>query len=65
MEPKKKSLLREMRVKAGISQKDLAERIGCDKNIICSIEYNRYPVGELMARRLGEFFEVDWKVFMA
>jgi DNA-binding XRE family transcriptional regulator len=65
MEPKNKSLLREMRVKAGIAQKDLAKRTGIAVATICSIEYDKYLMSELMARRLGEFFGVDWKIFMA
>ena len=65
MEPKKHSFLRKIRKKYAISGYELARRLGLVKNTISLIEYKRISCGELMSRRLGEFFNEDWKKFLS
>jgi transcriptional regulator with XRE-family HTH domain len=57
--------LREMRINAQISQKDLALKIGMQPTIISRIECGRAKCGELIARRLGDYFMCDWKYFLS
>lgn len=64
MEPKRKSLLRELRTKAGISQTELARLTGCYKSNISSMEYGKISICELNARRFGDIFKIDWHVFI-
>ena len=64
MEPKKCSYLRKRRQKEGLSLKELGEKAGISRHALSSIEYRRISCGELMARRLGEFFKESWVKFI-
>jgi transcriptional regulator with XRE-family HTH domain len=65
MEPKYTSKVREVRKRRGLKTKDLAEAIGVVPNYISRIEYGTEACGELMARRIGEYFGLAWKQFLS
>lgn len=59
----KPHILRQFRLKRQISSKELAEQIHVFPEQISRIETGLGECGELMARRLGEYFGVDWRIF--
>jgi len=64
MTPKRPSFLRKCRQSKGMSTIELGKSLGILPNYISKIEYGKITCGELMARRLGEFFGMDWKLFL-
>jgi integrase/DNA-binding XRE family transcriptional regulator len=54
------SRLRELRIKAGLSQKQLAERSGVTIQSISPLENGKRPVSKTMARLLAPALGIDW-----
>lgn len=65
MEPKHQSFLRNKRRSWGLTIRELAKAIGISPHTISLMEYGKNACGELNARRLGEYFGVDWKKFLS
>lgn len=63
--PKYASRLKELRLHKKYSQRSLAEAIGVHPSVLCRIEQGEAKCGELISRRLGDFFMCDWKYFMS
>lgn len=61
---KKHHICRQFRKEKGLTTKQLAQRIHVFPEQLSRIEIGHTKCGELMARRLGEYFGVDWKVFV-
>ncbi len=55
------SILRKHRVRAGLSKRALAERLGVSYNLLNGMESERNPIKLETALRLGELFGVDFK----
>lgn len=56
--------MREARKKRGITIKKLAQDFGVLPCALCLCELGKVSTGELRARRLGEYFQEDWKLFL-
>lgn len=58
------SILRGARGLAGLTQAQLAEKIGVHKSNVSEMERDKRPIGKDMARRLGEALGMSYKVFL-
>jgi len=52
------------RTKEGLTQKQLAERIGAKQVHISEMEHGKRPIGKDMARKLGDALNISYKVFL-
>ena len=50
----------EARLKAGLTQEQLANAIGVDKRQLSVWECGRYPVRVIMAKRIADVLNIDW-----
>lgn len=57
-------MLRGARFKEDVTQKKLAEAIGISPHHISEMENGKRPIGKQMAKRLGGFFKMDYRVFL-
>lgn len=57
-------LIRGGRHKAGLTQKELAKKIGVLPHHISEMEHGKRPISKKMAQKLGEIFQVDYRVFL-
>ena len=57
-------MLKGGRHKAGLTQKELAEKIGVKTHHISEMERGKRPIGKNMAHRLAKIFDVDYRVFL-
>jgi len=57
-------MLRSCRITEELTQKDLAEIIGVSQHHISEMEHGKRPIGKTMAKKLGEFFKVDYRRFL-
>ena len=57
-------ILRGSRFKEDVTQKELAEAIGVSQHHISEMENGKRPIGKEMAKRLAEFFKVDYRLFL-
>jgi DNA-binding XRE family transcriptional regulator len=56
--------LRGLRVKEGITQAELAERLGISQNMVSSMESGKRAITAKMARRIEQEFGVTYKAFL-
>lgn len=56
--------LRGARYKKDITQLELAKALGISQHHISEMENGKRPIGKDMAKRLAEFFETDYRVFL-
>lgn len=56
-------MLKELRLKRGLSQDDLAEAMGCHRSTLAMIETGKNHPSVELAKKLGEFFGVEWNKF--
>lgn len=56
--------LRGLRGKEDITQAELAARLGVSQNAISEMESGKRPISTKMAKRLGEEFNLPYKVFL-
>jgi DNA-binding XRE family transcriptional regulator len=56
--------LRGLRGKEDITQAELAARLGVSQNVISEMESGKRPISQKMAKRLGEAFDLPYKVFL-
>jgi len=52
------------RVRDGITQVELANRMGIKQHRISEIETGKRPITIEMAKRLAQFFDTDYRVFL-
>jgi DNA-binding XRE family transcriptional regulator len=57
-------LLRGLRGKEGITQMELAARLGISQNMVSDMESGRRPISLKMAKRIGEEFKIPYKGFV-
>lgn len=57
-------VLRRMRYREGISQKELAARSGVNQNEISKIENGKRTVGEKVAKRLAKALRFDYELLL-
>ena len=58
------NLCKEYRKKHNCTQIELSERIGMRHQQLSDIRNKQRNFSELWARRLGDFFKIDWKLFL-
>ena len=56
--------LRGLRIKEGITQKELAEKIGITQTRVSEMEKGKRPISKAMARRLEDAFGMSYKLFL-
>lgn len=56
--------LRGLRGKEDLTQAELAARLGVSQNAISEMESGKRPISTKMAKRLGEEFNLPYKVFL-
>lgn len=56
--------LKGARAKEGMSQNELAEKLGIPQSHISDYETGRRSIGKKMAKRLARVFKVDFRVFL-
>jgi len=49
---------------AGMTQTELAEKLGIQRTNLSNIEREKRPVGKELAKKIGEIFKVDYRVFL-
>ena len=52
-------VLRELRISAKLTQKELAEKLGSNVQYISNLENGIKPIGRKMAIKLGDIFSID------
>jgi DNA-binding XRE family transcriptional regulator len=57
-------VLRGARGKEGLTQTELAERLGIPGSNISEMEHGKRPIGKKMAKRLATALKIDYKVFL-
>ena len=57
-------VLRGLRGREDITQAELADRLGVSQNAISEMENGKRPISTKMAKRLGEEFNLPYKVFL-
>ena len=57
-------LIRGGRHKAGLTQRELAKKIGILPHHISEMEHGKRPISKKMAQKLGKIFNVDYRVFL-
>lgn len=57
-------ILRGLRYRDGKSQKWLAEQLGMKQPNVSAIEKGERPIGKSIAKKLGELFNISYKVFL-
>jgi predicted transcriptional regulator/DNA-binding XRE family transcriptional regulator len=57
--------IRALRMREGLSQTALAERLGISASYLNLIEHDRRPLGAALLLRLGELFDLDLRTFAA
>lgn len=56
--------IRGNRYKKGVTQLELARALGISQHHVSEMENGKRVVGKEMAKRLAEFFETDYRVFL-
>lgn len=56
--------LRGVRRREGMTQAELAQRIGIPQRHISEMEHGKRPIGKEMAKRLGAALNIGYKVFL-
>ena len=57
-------MLRGSRLKAELTQKELADALGISQNHISEMENGKRSIGKVMALRLAKFFKTDYRKFL-
>jgi DNA-binding XRE family transcriptional regulator len=58
------SVIRGLRYREELTQKQLAEKIGVKRHHISEMENGKRPIGKEMAKRLAKVLHTDYKVFL-
>ena len=56
-------MLRAARLREGLTQKGLAEKLGIPQGHVSAMEHGKKPIGKRMGRRLADVLNVNPKVF--
>jgi ribosome-binding protein aMBF1 (putative translation factor) len=52
------------RVKEGMSQVELAEKLGISQSNLSKMELGKRPIGKGMAKRIASLLKIDYRIFM-
>lgn len=56
--------LRGFRSRDGLTQVELAEKLGIPQSDVSAMEHGRRPIGKVMAKRCAAVFKTDYRVFL-
>lgn len=56
--------LRAARLRADMTQVELAEKVGCEQSDISKMESGRIPIGKGRAKKLGAILKINYRVFL-
>ena len=56
--------LRGLRYREDLTQIEFAEKIGVSQGNLSAMENGRRPIGKEVARRIGEVFGADYRLFL-
>lgn len=57
-------MLRGSREREGLTQTQLADKLGIPQSNISAIEHGKRPIGKNLAKRLSKIFKLDYRVFL-
>ena len=57
-------MLKTSRKMATLTQAQLAQKLGMPQGNISQIESGKRPIGKMLAKRLAEIFDLDYRVFL-
>jgi ribosome-binding protein aMBF1 (putative translation factor) len=57
-------MIRGARVKEGLSQIELAQKLGIPQSNVSEMENGKRPIGKNMARRLSRILKINYRVFL-
>jgi ribosome-binding protein aMBF1 (putative translation factor) len=52
------------RLKEGLTQKQLAEKLGVNQGYVSDMERGKRSIGKGMAKRLGDILDINYRVFL-
>ncbi len=58
------SAIRGLRLREGLTQEQLANRLGVKRTNLSEMENGKRPIGKNMAKRLAQVLKTDYKVFL-
>jgi DNA-binding XRE family transcriptional regulator len=58
------SAIRGLRLREGLTQKQLAEVLGIKRNNLSEMENGKRPIGKNLAKRLAQALRTNYKVFL-
>lgn len=58
------TILRGARAKEGLTQQQLAEKLGIEQPNVAAMESGKRPIGKEMAKRLAKVLNIDYRVFL-
>ena len=58
------TLLRGARYRAGLTQKELADKLDIRQHHLSEMEHGKRPIGKQMAKRLAAVLECDYRLFV-
>ncbi len=58
------AILRGLRVKENLTQKELAEKTGIEQGDLSKMESGKLSIGRERAKRLGDILKIDYRLFL-
>jgi DNA-binding XRE family transcriptional regulator len=58
------SAIRGLRLREGLTQEQLARRLGVKRTNLSEMENGKRPIGKNMAKRLAQVLKTDYKIFL-
>ena len=58
------TMIRGGRVKEGLTQQELADKLGITQGDLSKMEHSKRPIGKKMAHKLAKILRVDYRVFL-
>ena len=58
------AMVRAGRFKAGLTQKELADKLEILPHHVSEMEHGKRPVSKKMAQKLGKIFNLDYRIFL-
>ena len=61
---KRASLLRGGRLQFGLTQTQLAKKLGTSQSVLAEMELAKRPIGIKMAKKIGSLLDLDYRSFL-
>lgn len=56
--------LQGIRHREGLTQSELAKKLGTNQANVSNMEHGKRPIGKGMAKKIGELFDIDYRYFL-